>query len=94
MHAEESANNEALWSAYSDAELKRLEQRLVASIPQHARQLGMRWMVPALNPAERATLLLAIRDDVPSAAFERILASLQPKLAQAEYRKLARSLAQ
>ncbi len=94
MDVEESDNNAALWSAYSDAELQALEERLVASIPQDVRKLALRWLVPALNPAERATLLLGIRDEVPAIAFDAIFASAQAGLTDAERRKLKQALTQ
>ncbi len=93
MHVEESDNNDALWSAYSDAELQALEARLVASIPQDVRKLALRWLVPALDPAERATLLMGIRNEVPPPAFKAILAGTQAALTDAEQRKLKDALA-
>lgn len=61
MHAEETENNAALWEAYTDDELHALEQRLVASIPPAIMQMTLRWMLPALNPVERAELELRAR---------------------------------
>lgn len=93
MHAEETDNNAALWAAYSNDELHSLEQRLVASIPQDMLQLALRSMMPALNPAERATMVLEMRDRVPAPAFTAFLANVQGYLTEAEWRKLTRALA-
>jgi hypothetical protein len=93
MHREETDNNEALWAAYSDEELHALEQRLVASIPPEALQLGLRWMMPAMNPIERAELLLEMRERVPAPAFTSVLAGVQSTLTEAERRKLTLALA-
>ena len=54
MHIEETAHNAALWAHYSDAELLQLHDRLLASIDPREMLEVARWMVPALNPAERA----------------------------------------
>jgi hypothetical protein len=94
MHVEETDNNAALWAAYDDAELHALEQRLVASIPPDMLQLGLRWMMPAMNPAERAGLLRGIRERAPAPAFAGMLAAVQASLTEAERQKLARALAQ
>jgi len=94
MHVEETDNNAALWAAYDDAELHALEQRLVASIPPDMLQLTLRWMMPAMNPAERAGLLREIRERAPAPAFAGLLAAVQATLAEPERQKLARALAQ
>ncbi|NJD31717.1 MAG: hypothetical protein FIB04_07510 [Gammaproteobacteria bacterium] len=60
MHTEETGNNESLWAAYDDAELLALERRLVASIPPDVLQMSLRWMMPAMNPAERDALTRAL----------------------------------
>lgn len=54
MHLEESQNNEALWTLYSDIELAALHRRLLESAEPHTLQEAQRWMALALNPQERA----------------------------------------
>ncbi len=93
MHTEETDNNDALWAAYADDELRALEQRLVASIPPEVLQITLRWMMPAMNPSERAGLLLELRERVPAAAFAAIVAGAQSSLTEPERRKLALTLA-
>lgn len=56
MHYEETVHNAALWALYTDAELHELHGRLLASLPPQEMDTVMRWMLPALNPAERAPL--------------------------------------
>jgi iron-sulfur cluster repair protein YtfE (RIC family) len=93
MQEEETENNAVLWAAYGDDELHAIEQRLVASIPQDVKQLALRWIVPAMNPAERASFLREMRAHVPAAAFAAMLAGVQPALTEAEQRKLNHALA-
>jgi hypothetical protein len=57
MHFEETENNAQLWAAYGDEELERIHQALLGSIKPEVFALGMRWMLPAMTPAERAALL-------------------------------------
>jgi hypothetical protein len=54
MHIEETANNQALWALYTDAELHAIHGALLQSLTPLEQQVSLRWMVPALNPAERA----------------------------------------
>ncbi len=92
MHEEETVNNAVLLAEYTDEELAALEQRIVGSIPPAVLQLALSWMVPAMNPGERATLLADIRAHAPEPAFEALLAGVQSRLTEAERRKLAQAL--
>ncbi|MEP7295395.1 MAG: hypothetical protein ABI702_04345 [Burkholderiales bacterium] len=92
MHIEESANNAALWAAYSDAELIEIHQRLLASVAPAEFMLVARWMVPALNPMERAQMLGGIQAQTPPEAFLGVLAGVHPHLDVSGWDKLARAL--
>jgi len=54
MHVEETENNALLWTAYTDEELQRIHEAMLAAIRPEIFSLGLRWMVPAMTPAERA----------------------------------------
>jgi len=92
MHVEETAHNAVLWARYTDAELVAIHDALVGSIPPQE-MLGIaRWLVPFMNPAERAGLLADIRGKAPAPAFQAILDTVQPHLSATEWAKLARAL--
>lgn len=93
MHREETQHNAALWSAYSDQELQALHARIVASLPPQESLVVMRWMVPALTPAERTAVLADMREHAPASAFEAVLDQVRPHLSTPAWAKLARSLA-
>jgi len=93
MHREETENNAALWAAYDDDELHTLEQRLVASIPPEILQLTLRWMMPAMNPMERAELLKEMRERVPAPVFTSLVPSVNAALTEGERHKLTLALA-
>ncbi|MCG6953764.1 MAG: hemerythrin domain-containing protein [Betaproteobacteria bacterium] len=88
MHAEETDNNAALWAAYTDAELARVQQALIAAIPADEMSLGLRWMLPAMAPAERAALFAAL----PRTAHGEILESLRPHLGARDWAKLTAAI--
>jgi hypothetical protein len=92
MHVEETAHNAVLWARYTDAELNAIHDELIASIPPEEMMYTARWLIPFMNPAERAGLLVDIRSKAPAPAFQAILETVQPHLTQGEWAKLARAL--
>lgn len=88
MHLEETESNNALWRAYTDEEILALKQRILALQSPADISLCLRWMVPALNPAERLALLRPMRANMPTGAFEHLLLQLRPHLTPAEWAKL------
>lgn len=93
MHVEETANNEVLWATHTDAELLALQKQIIGSIPPAEMQAALRWMIPAMAPAERALMLGGIKQNAPDAAFTGILAGLKPHLAGRDWDKLTAALA-
>jgi iron-sulfur cluster repair protein YtfE (RIC family) len=92
MHMEETAHNAVLWARYSDAELFDIHNALVASIAPADMMYTVRWMVPAMNPAERAGMLGGMQAHAPAPAFTAALDIVRPHLTQTEWAKLSRAL--
>lgn len=92
MVVEETDNNAVLWACYSDPEIIEIEQRLVAAIPPQKAAAFMRWMIPALNATERATLLGNVRHAMPAEAFNGLLSEVRALLSERDWGKLASSL--
>lgn len=88
MNLEETENNWALWSAYTDEELMAIERRIVASLSEAERGLTMRWMLPALTPAERLAMVSGMAGQMPAAAFQGMLKTIQTLLTPADWHKL------
>lgn len=88
MHVEETENNAQLWAAYSDEELQRIHESMLASIKPEIFSLGLRWMLPAMAPAERAGMLTGMLAVMPSEAFAGLLGALRPRLAERDWAKL------
>ena len=84
MHVEETENNAHLWAAYSDEELERIHQALLGSVKPEVFALGLRWMVPAMTPAERAGLLAHMPAEV--------VLGTRSLLAERDWAKLAAAL--
>lgn len=92
MHVEETAHNQVLWAHYSDAELHALHGRLVASIPPQDMLFTLRWMIPAMTPAERLQVLGDMRAHAPAPAFAAALDVVQPHLDLRGWAKLSQGL--
>ena len=92
MHVEETAHNAVLWARYTDAELVAIHDALVASIPPEEMMVTARWLVPFMNPQERAMLMADIRAKAPAPAFAAMLEGVMPHLNAGEWQKLTRAL--
>lgn len=92
MEQEERDNNRLLWETHSDAELIALEQRIVASLSPDEMQHVLYWMLPALNPEERAGFLLELRAKVPTELFTATLDTLGPQLSPRHHARLDAAL--
>jgi hypothetical protein len=92
MHVEETAHNAVLWARYTDAELLAIHDALVASIPPEEMMFIARWLVPFLNPQERAGMLVDMRGKVPPEAFEALMDTVRPHMTTYEWAKLTRAL--
>lgn len=92
MHVEETEHNAQLWQAYTDAELQALEGQIVASLSPHELMQCVRWMVPAVSPAERLELLAPMAAAMPPAVFEDVYAIVRGHLSVRDFAKLERGL--
>jgi hypothetical protein len=93
MHVEETENNQALWAAYSDAELIEIQDALVASIAPQEMAEVMRWMVPSATPFERALLLGDVQRKAPPEVLSAMLDIVRPHLAGRDWDRLLHALA-
>jgi hypothetical protein len=92
MEQEESAHNAVLWATYSDDELQALETRIKQAVKPQEMQIALRWMLPHMNPAERAGMLRGMRQAAPSEVFEGVLGMVRPLLGGRDWRKLSLAL--
>jgi hypothetical protein len=92
MQVEETENNAALWATYSDAELVALHEALLATIPPAEMSLAMRWMVPAMAPAERAAMLSNRPKGMSDEVFCALLETFRPHLSARDWAKLTAAI--
>jgi hypothetical protein len=92
MNAEETENNAVLWATYSDADLVRVHDALIASIAPDVMVEYLRWIVPAISPAERAGLYSGMQAGAPREVFEQLLDLARGILAERDLAKLLAAL--
>ena len=92
MHYEETVNNALLRTHYGDAELMQIHGRILASIGPEEMLLTCRWMVPALNPGERAEMLNGMKAGMPPEAFLGVVGHVRPHLDAIGWAKLSRAI--
>ena len=88
MHEEETVHNAVLWDAYSDAELAALENTIRAHISPAQTQRTLRWMLPAMTPAQRAGMFGQMRSTAPRPVFDGALAIARAHVDAGGWRKL------
>lgn len=93
MNLEETENNAVLWACYTDEELHAVHEQIIAAIPPQEMRATMRWMIPALNPAERAGMLLGMRAGMPPAVFAEVLEMTRGLVSARDMQKLEAALA-
>lgn len=93
MLVEEHQHNALLWASFSDAQLQGIEDALCASIPPQEMMETLRWMLPALNPSERAGLMLGMREAALPPEFDAALDLARDHLSGAQWNKLEGALA-
>jgi hypothetical protein len=69
-----------------------LHGRLVASLPPEENLFTLRWMIPAMTPAERLQVLGGMQAHAPAPAFAAALDVVQPHLDLRGWAKLSRGL--
>lgn len=70
MHDEETRLNALLWAHFSDDELAQVHGRLVGSIPPTQLLATLRFMLPALNPLQRAGLMCGMPPEAMPPALQ------------------------
>jgi len=93
MNEEETAHNRALWATYSDAELIELENTIKAQQSPEQMERVLRWMLPAMSPAERAALVRGVRRAAPPPVYAGIVALARTHVDATGWRKLETALA-
>jgi hypothetical protein len=93
MHYEETVHNQALWDAYTDEEIVALENTIKAHHTPEEMTFVLRWMLPAMTPAERAGLVTTMRKVAPPPVVDSVVALAKAHVDAGGFDKLKLALA-
>lgn len=90
MNDEETVLQSELQQAFSDAELRDIEHRIVTSIPPEEAPLSMVPMLVAMHPSDRHATLSGMKLGMPAAAFAGLMEGMvRPNVSATEWASLA-----
>jgi len=92
MGEEETVMQALFEELYSAAELRKLNEDLVADISPADKLSFLRVMLPAANREGRTALLGSVKAALPPGPFQGLLAALRPTLSGADFEELVASL--
>lgn len=93
MHVEETVHNAALWDAYTDEEILAIENAIKAHHTPEEMTFVLRWMLPAMTPAERAGMFTGLRKVAPPPVVEQMVALAKAHVDAGAFDKLTLALA-
>ncbi|MFC0212772.1 hemerythrin domain-containing protein [Paenibacillus chartarius] len=85
LYHEESVAMPLLWEAFDDAELMAAGIKVRNNVPQHIQSDFQRYMIPALNVHEQATMLANMKHSVPEPLFRQTCELFESLLRPQEY---------
>jgi hypothetical protein len=94
QHLEETVHNAVLWTHCTDAEIMTLHDALAESNAPEELLFILRWLVPAMPPAERAATMQRLRCRAAPAAFQAAMDVVRAHLSEGEWSRLVHGLAQ
>lgn len=91
MHLEETEHNAVLWAHLDDAGIHAVHGQILAALSPAEMTASLRWMLPALAPAERLGLMGGLRQ-APAPVFGAALALAREHLNDDDWGALTRGL--
>lgn len=92
MALEETQVNALLWDLFTNDELQAIFAQIIGSESPEQLMRGTRWILPALDPDQRAKLVLRARPNIPGPVFDQLLGAMRAHLSPRDYAKLLRAL--
>ena len=89
---EERKHNPLLWARYTDDELRHLQARQIATELPEELARGVKWLLPAMTPAEREMLVGGARLSMPAPMFDGLMGLARTVLTEPQWSKLVRTL--
>lgn len=92
MAEEETVTQHLLWKHFSDEELAEHRRQIIGRLEPETLVMMLKYIAPALAPAERHGLLKGMKMNAPGPFFEAVNSELQKVLDEEERKSLAQAL--
>lgn len=92
MAKEESVLNKVLWRYYTDDEIRSINQRIVAAIPQQELAVSTAWMLRGLSNDEISGWLKAVEKTAPAPVFSGLFNAAEKELPNDRFRRVIENL--
>ena len=92
MNKEEKKLNAALWENYSDQDIQRIQQKILASISPEMMALDGKWMMRGINDAEAKGWLTQVRHTAPDTVFRKLLAVGEKELGDIRWNRVGQAV--
>lgn len=91
MRLEDLGYQAILWEHFTDAQLMELDGRIVSGLSPKEMMLFLRWMIPAMSPPQRVSLMLGLRA-APETVQAAVMRLAQQHLPAKAWSRLVRDL--
>lgn len=89
LHHEETIILPLLHANFSDDELRGMERDIVALVPPAELITVLRYMIPAMNPAERLGFITDLKSGAPAEVFDAVMTNAaRPTLSDSDWTRL------
>jgi hemerythrin superfamily protein len=92
MGKEEDVLNPILWRYYTDAELMKITEQIIAAIPLDYRAQYSKWMMRGLNNAEITGWLRGVEKNAPENVFQSLFVTAEKELPERRFRQVLEGL--
>ena len=92
MAKEEAVLNKILWRYYSDDEIKAINKRLVASLPQEEVAIASTWMLRGMSNEEISNWLKVVEKTAPQPVFAQLFSLAEKELSHDRFRSILETL--
>jgi hypothetical protein len=69
MQREEIELNKLLWEHYSDDEIQKIDDQIIATIPPEEMATSAQWILQAINSKEATDWLISVKENAPEPVF-------------------------
>lgn len=89
---EEEKLNASLWQYYSDEQISRIEQAIIATISREDMQVYIHWMINGISNHELISWFVSVKNDTSDAVFKCLLSQAEEQLSEERWEAIKNHL--